>query len=310
MSRLAFAVVAVLVAAAQAKTILEIAESLPQFSTLVAVAGQAGIAPLLSAAGYKTVFAPTNEAFAAVGNNTVAWLVNPHNQQHLLSTLYYHISPFSITTAQLQDGGKVTTLDATREGAQTLAVSGSGSNIKVNNALITLANVAASNGYIQVVDHVLVPQNIDFPQNDIVKTAIATPILSTLVKAVVAAGLASALSSPNGPYVVFAPTDEAFAAVPAQVLNCLLNNVKALQDVLLFHVASGYVYSEQVGQATTVTTLAGKPITLDASGPGITINYGSGFAPAQVVLGNVDTSNGVVHVINKVLFDNSGPCKA
>ena len=78
----------------------------------------AGIAPLLGAPGFKTVFAPTNDAFAALPNTTVAWLVNPHNQQHLLSTLYYHISPFSITTNELRSGERIPTLDTGREGTE------------------------------------------------------------------------------------------------------------------------------------------------------------------------------------------------
>jgi len=202
----------------------------------------------------------------------------------------------------------VNTLDLVGGAPEQALVTKSSKGLAVNNALITQADVIASNGVIQVIDRVLVPTNIDLPQRDIVQTAIATPPLSTLVKAVTAAGLAKALSQPNGPYVVFAPTDEAFAAVPAKVLNCLLSNVKALQDVLLFHVASGYVYAEQVANGATITTLAGKPISFGVKGGTISINYGSGFAPSHVVIPNVDTSNGVVHVIDRVLFDNTGPC--
>lgn len=306
--RAVLALLAVL-AVAQADTILQIAQSLPQFSTLVAVAGQAGIAPLLSAPGYKTVFAPTNEAFGQLGNNTLAWITNQHNQQHLLSTLYYHITPGALTTSFFQDGQRIPTLDGTSQGALVVGVSGSPGNFRVNGAKINPADVIASNGVIQVIDKVLVPENIDLPARDIVQTAIAVPILSTLVKAVTAAGLAGALSQPNGPYVVFAPTDAAFAAVPAQVLNCLLNNKQALTQVLLFHVVQGLVYSEQIVNGTTVPTLAAKPLTLNVVGSQVQVSYGQGFPASKVILPNVDTSNGVVHVIDRVLFDNTGPCK-
>jgi uncharacterized surface protein with fasciclin (FAS1) repeats len=308
MSRLVF--LAAVLVAAQADTILQIAQSLPQFSTLVAVAGQAGIAPLLSAAGDKTVFAPTNDAFAQLGNNTLAWITNQHNQQHLLATLYYHITAGAWTTANFQSSQKVNTLDLSKGQPEQATVTKTASGFNVNSASITTADVAASNGVIQVINGVLVPSNIDLPSQDIVQTAVATPALSTLVKAVSAAGLVSALSKPNGPYVVFAPTDAAFAAVPSSVLSCLLSNPKALADVLLFHVASGYVYSEQVANGASITTLAGKPISFSVNGGSISISYGSGFTPSNVVLPNVDTANGVVHVIDRVLFDNTGPCAA
>jgi len=297
-----------IVAASQAATILDIAKSLPQFSTLVAAASKAGIADLLSAPGFKTVFAPTNDAFAQLGNTTAAWILNEHNQQHLLSTLYYHIAPGALTSSTFRPGQEITTLDSTREGDLRVQITGSGSSTRVNNARITTFDVIASNGVIQVIDRVLVPANIDIPQNDIVHTAIAVPALSTLVKAVVAAGLVPALSNPNGPYVVFAPTDEAFAAVPSKVLECLLKNVEALKSVLLLHVVSGQVYSEQVSNGAVVTTLAGKPLTLDVKGATVTVTINSRIPSSNVVIPNVDTSNGVVHVIDRVLFDNTGPC--
>jgi uncharacterized surface protein with fasciclin (FAS1) repeats len=303
-------ILAALLVAAHAETILQIAQSLPQFSTLVAVAGQAGIAPLLSAPGDKTVFAPTNDAFGLLGNNTLGWITNEHNQQHLLSTLYYHITAGSWTTADFKPPQYINTLDSTYGRPEQAVVVKNSKGYVINNALVTTADVAASNGVIQVIDRVLVPTNIDFPQRDIVHTAIETPILSTLVKAVTAAGLAGALSQPNGPYVVFAPTDAAFAAVPSKVLSCLLSNPKALAEVLLFHVASGYVYSEQVASGASITTLAGKPISFSVKGGSISISYGSGFPASNVILANVDTSNGVVHVIDRVLFDNTGPCAA
>jgi transforming growth factor-beta-induced protein len=170
------------------------------------------------------------------------------------------------------------------------------------------ADVAASNGVIQVIDHVLIPSNIALPSKDIVQTAQATPPLSTLVKAVVAASLAAALSQPNGPFTVFAPLDTAFAAVPSQVLSCLLSNPDALRVLLLSHVVSGLVYSSDIPTFTTVTTLSGKQLSLSVRGTVVSIVYSTLLFPSNVVIPNVDTSNGVVHVIDRVLFDNSGPC--
>ncbi len=179
--------------------------------------------------------------------------------------------------------------------------------LRINDARVSPADVAASNGVIQVIDRVLVPANIGLPSKDIVGTAEATPVLSTLVKAVVAAGLASALSQPNGPYTVFAPLDSAFAAVPANILNCLLSKPEALKTVLLSHVVSGLVYSSDIPPTAEVTTLSGKQLTLTIKGNSVAITYG-GFPASNVVLADVDTSNGAVHVIDRVIFDNTGPC--
>jgi uncharacterized surface protein with fasciclin (FAS1) repeats len=307
MQTIIVALVAV-IAAVNGATILQIAQSNPAFSTLVSVAAKTGIAPLLGNTGFKTVFAPTNEAFGKLGNNTLGWITNDHNQQHLLSTLYYHIAPGQLKSTDFKPPQNVLTLDQSLEGPLHVTVTADASGVKVNQASVTQANVIADNGVIHVINGVLVPSNIHLPSNDIVQTAIATPALSTLVKAVVAAGLANALSQPNGPYVVFAPTDAAFAAVPSTVLNCLLGNPAALRQVLLFHVAEGFVYSEAIQTGTTVNTLAGKSISFTSTGGVISINYGSGFTPSNVVIPNVDTSNGVVHVIDRVLFDNTGPC--
>lgn len=293
-----------LVAVANAATILQLAQSLPEFKTLVSVASRAGVAPLLNATGLKTVFAPTNDAFAALGKNTLAWITNERNRQHLVSTLYYHITPGALTTSLLRSGQQLPTLD---EGTHPLTISGSAPNFNVEQAKITSADVIASNGVVQVINQVLVPSNIGLPRFDIVSTAAGVTELATLVKAVTAAGLVRALSQPNGPFTVFAPTDAAFAAVPPTVLQCLLSNPRALADVLRFHVVPGsFIYSEQIPLVSAVQTLAGKAVGIKVYGNTIFINFGVGVS--TVVTPNVDTSNGVVHVVNTVLFDNTGPC--
>jgi uncharacterized surface protein with fasciclin (FAS1) repeats len=129
---------------------------------------------------------------------------------------------------------------------------------------------------------------------DIVGVASATPDLSTLVTAVQAAGLVSTLQG-TGPYTVFAPTNEAFAALPAGVVDKLLLscNKDALTKVLTYHVVSGKVMSTDI-QPGNVATVEGQKIKLGTSG-GVTVN------DANVVTADVPASNGVVHVIDKVL---------
>ena len=129
---------------------------------------------------------------------------------------------------------------------------------------------------------------------DIVGVAAGTADLSTLVKAVTAADLVSTLQG-EGPYTVFAPTNDAFAALPAGVVDTLLLpcNKDALTKVLTYHVVSGKVESMDI-QPADVKTVEGQSVTLATDG-GVTVNG------ANVVQADVPASNGVVHVIDQVL---------
>ena len=132
------------------------------------------------------------------------------------------------------------------------------------------------------------------PQANIVETAITAGSFSTLVTAVEAADLAATLST-GGPYTVFAPTDEAFAALPAGTLDQLLQNPDQLREILLYHVVSGEVLAADVISLTSATTLEGTTVAIDATN-GVKIN------DANVIQADVLASNGVIHVIDKVLL--------
>jgi len=133
---------------------------------------------------------------------------------------------------------------------------------------------------------------------DIVTTAIATPELSTLVAAVTAAELVETLQS-AGPFTVFAPVNEAFAALPAGTVDTLLlpENQADLQGVLTYHVVAGAVMAADLVDGMIVETVNGESITINLSPEGVTINDS-----ANVVIADVMTSNGVVHVIDGVLL--------
>ena len=134
-------------------------------------------------------------------------------------------------------------------------------------------------------------------QQNIVELAIATPELSTLVAAIQAAGLVETLSG-DGPFTVFAPTNDAFAALPDGTLDTLLlaENVADLTSVLTYHVVSGEVFSRDLGDGQVVETLNGGSLRVSINDDGVFING------AQVVTADVDASNGVVHVIDSVLI--------
>ena len=132
-------------------------------------------------------------------------------------------------------------------------------------------------------------------QKNIVQTAVAAGQFKTLVSLVKQAGLAGALSGP-GPLTVFAPTDAAFAKVPKSTLAALAKNKAELKAVLLYHVVKGKVTASQASMLTSATTLEGASLPIRVSGSKV---YVGG---AQVIKADVMASNGVIHVINKVLI--------
>jgi uncharacterized surface protein with fasciclin (FAS1) repeats len=133
--------------------------------------------------------------------------------------------------------------------------------------------------------------------NDIVDTAVAAGNFNTLVAAVQAAGLEDTLRGP-GPFTVFAPTDAAFANLPAGTVDALLlpENQAQLQNILLYHVVSGEFKASDVVQRTSLTTVQGQDIT-------ITVNNGSVMIDnANVTVTDIACSNGVIHVIDAVIL--------
>ena len=136
---------------------------------------------------------------------------------------------------------------------------------------------------------------------DIVTTAANTPTLSTLVAAVTAGELVETLQG-AGPFTVFAPTNQAFAALPDGTVDTLLlpENIADLQGILTYHVVPGAVMSTDLTDGMVVETVNGESITINVSDAGVSINGSANVAMADIV-----TSNGVVHVIDGVLLPAS-----
>ncbi len=129
---------------------------------------------------------------------------------------------------------------------------------------------------------------------NIPQTAASAGSFTTLLTALEAAGLSQTLGS-EGPFTVFAPTDDAFAALPAGTVEALLADPDALAQILLYHVLAGEVLAADVVNLTSATTLQGSDVTIDAS-MGVKVN------DANVIQADVLASNGVIHVIDKVLL--------
>jgi uncharacterized surface protein with fasciclin (FAS1) repeats len=133
------------------------------------------------------------------------------------------------------------------------------------------------------------------PAMNIVETAISAGSFNTLVAALKAAGLVETLSGP-GPFTVFAPTDEAFAQIPADQLNALLADKEALTAVLTYHVVAGKVMAEDVVKLSSATTVNGQDVEIKVMDGKVMIDG------AQVTTADIDTTNGVIHVIDKVIL--------
>lgn len=273
------------------------------FNALVAAADKAGLVPALSGSSASlTVFAPTDAAFTSLAtslgfasaNAMVAALDGPT----LAKILQYHVLPTKKLAADLATGGATQATLYTFEGsAATLALDTS-AGVKItdevlNVATVTSANVPASNGVIHVIDKVLVPPGV----LNVVQMAQANPAFSTLVGAVVSANLQGALADPAATLTVFAPTNDAFAAIASTVATLTPTQ---LSTVLTYHVLGSQVLAAGIPFGTPVTTLANQDITINAGTPP-TITDTTATA-ASIVATDVRASNGVIHVIGKVLI--------
>ncbi len=263
--------------------IVERASLTPDVATLVAAVGAADLAGVLSGPGPFTVFAPVNDAFADVD---VATLLEPGNRGLLQDILTYHVIPGEVRAADLVDGAAVGTVEG---GTVTIDLDG---GPKVNGAKIVATDIETDNGVIHLIDGVLLESL------DIVQRASIESDVSTLVTAVGAADLAGVLSGP-GPFTVFAPVNDAFAGIPAEQIGRLLapENQALLQKVLTYHVIPGEVRAADLVDGAAVGTVEGGTVTIDLDG-------GPKVNGANIIATDIETENGVIHLIDGVLLEN------
>lgn len=266
--------------------IVATAQAAGTFNTLVAALKAADLEATLKGPGPFTVFAPTDAAFAKLPAGTVESLLRPENKAKLTAILTYHV-----VAGRVASGDVVGLVTAKSVEGRDIKVSVSGSTVKLNDATVTTVDIAASNGIIHVIDTVLLP-----PENAVV-TAEAKGF-STLTAAIKAAELEATLSGP-GPFTVFAPTDAAFAKLPAGTLQTLLMpaNKAQLQAILKYHVVAGRVFAADVVKLTSATTVNGASLAIKVEGDAVKLNGSTTVTGTDVL-----TSNGVVHVIDTVLL--------
>lgn len=269
-------------------TIVEIATSDNDFSILVAALTKANLVTTLQGNGPFTVFAPTNAAFTQLLNDLGVGSLDDLTAEQLEPILLNHVVGAKVLSSDLSNG-YVSTLSPGFGISQVSLQVNIDNNVTLNGtSLVTTADVEASNGVVHVINKVLLPPTV-------VDIAINNSNFSILVDAVVKADLATTLNG-DGPFTVFAPTNDAFQALFNDLGISGIDDLTAadLTPILLYHVVSGNVLSSDLATGD-VTTLNGSDISIDV-GNGVSINNNT-----NVVLANVQGTNGVVHVINKVL---------
>jgi uncharacterized surface protein with fasciclin (FAS1) repeats len=320
------AVMVVGVTSAQDQNIVEVAVGNEDFTTLVSLVQAAGLVDVLASPDFTwTVFAPTNDAFAKVPASVLEALGN--DAALLTRVLTYHVTEGALDSATLleQAAAESMEMEAVGEpttGSQLSFTATEDGTLYVDGAKVVIADVAASNGVIHAIDRVLIPADIaaavpsilgvdgDVSGLNIAEIAVSNENFSTLVSLVSAAGLVDVLASPDFTWTVFAPTNEAFANVPEEVLTALAADPALLTRVLTYHVVEGAVLSTDVIGMSEDMMAAAESMEMEAvgeptMGSELTFTVLSNGAirvdDARVLVADIAASNGVIHIIDSVL---------
>ena len=299
------------------------AASTGDHSSLVAALAHANLVGVLSAEGPYTVFAPTDSAFEEIGLNLSDFDTDEENDT-LAKILSYHVTMGSVMASELEDGMEINSLI---QEPITVNIYGQGAVVLNGEASVTTADVETSNGIIHIIDKVLMPPSMspDTPSEgeicydmdthtvdltktaetcdkmwtsavDIPTTAAATTIHTSLVAAITKANLTETLKG-EGPFTVFAPSDAAFEDAG---INLDDFDAETLANILTYHVVGGKVMSTDLSNGMRATALNGGILAFSISEGNVSVNG------AKVVLADVPVSNGVIHVIDKVMIPPAG----
>jgi len=298
--------------------IVETAAAAGNFTTLLAAAEAADLVDALKSEGPLTVFAPTDEAFAALPEGTVEALLQDIDA--LTAILTYHVTVGAIDAEAVTQETTIPTLN----GAElSVMVMGDGT-VKIDDATVITADIQTSNGIIHVIDAVVIPganqssktvamQSVGsyygggwigyLIQNGRLQwltkwlnlyTVTRLSGLKTLGIAIDVAGLKNTVKR-GGPFTLFGPTDAAFGALPEGTLDALIADPETLSNILLYHVVAGKVTSSDVVNLTEATMVNGGTVDITVDG-GVMVN------DANVVVVDIMARNGIIHIIDKVLI--------
>ena len=283
----------------------------PLLSTLVTAVTEAGLVDTLNGPGPFTIFAPVNDAFAAIPADQLDAILA--DKDLLTSILTYHVVSGEYDAAALGAAGMLETVN----GAE-LTFGADGTT--VNDAKVLCSDVVTANATVHIIDTVLTPPadeaagmlapsgpacsavpadgagSFDGMAQDPAATAASNnPVLSTLVTAVTEAGLVDTLNG-DGPFTIFAPSNDAFAAIPAEQLSAILADKDLLTSILTYHVVAGEkMSSADLIAAGTVTTVNGEDLTITDDGGALMVNGAASLCM------DIPTANATVHIIDMVL---------
>jgi transforming growth factor-beta-induced protein len=263
--------------------------------------------------GTFTVFAPTNDAFGKLPSDTLDGLMKPENKAQLVDILTYHVLPEQVLSTQLRSFQRVATVEGQnlhiyKDSRRGVRVTPDGKDFKT----VTAADNLATNGVAHIIDGVLLPPASPATTTaapklpNIVELAESVKDLSTLVSAVVAGDLVDTLS--GGTFTVFAPTNDAFAALPAGTLDSLMKpeNKKELVDILTYHVLPKKALADDLDLFQAETTVEGKPLHVQKWGGVVKVGRSLASADLKTVTAADNlASNGVAHIIDGVLLPPS-----
>jgi transforming growth factor-beta-induced protein len=280
------------------KSIVDVATENGSFTTLITALQTTGLDETLADLDATfTVFAPTDAAFALLGEDAINALLA--DSDALSDILLYHLILASEVDSSAAIAAAGSKIDMANGDQASLSLTGDLLNINLSK--VTIADVMADNGVIHIIDAVLLPPaEAGEPTLNIVETAIEDGRFTTLVAALGAADLATALANPDADFTVFAPTDDAFDALGQGTTNALLANIPELTTILQKHVISG----AQVDALTAMTLNGSEATTLGGDSVDIAIVDGQlTVGGTNVIITDIYTTNGIIHVIDAVIAE-------
>jgi uncharacterized surface protein with fasciclin (FAS1) repeats len=269
-----------------APTVTELVVNDPNFSILEAAVVKAGLADALSTTNPITVFAPNNAAFNASGITESVIASLP--VATVDSILKYHVLTAFVPSSNVPASDAVTTLLGTR-----LFASRNNNGVFVNGLRVSPADIEARNGVVHVIERVLIP-----PTQTIAGIAVADTTFSILVAAVSRLGLVPTLSGP-GKFTVFAPTNAAFRAAGITDVNAV--PLATLDAVVKYHVLATNVFASDLTSGARIPSLQGGNVEVEVSPARVKVST-STQPFSNIAVANITATNGVIHVIDRVLL--------
>lgn len=273
------------------RSLASVVSESPQLNILARAIQKTDLLQTLDEEGPFTLFAPSDAAFAKLPEGFLEELLKEGNEDILAAILQYHIISGKVRSGSLIDGQVAATLQG-----ENFVISTS-DGVKVNGALVATPDIAAGNGMIHIVDEVLMP--LSMQSKNITQLVLANENLSFLASALESADLINSLSQERA-FTLFAPTNDAFEALPKDVLTNLLKpeNKEVLGSLLGFHVIGTKLMANDFQNGQKIITTQGESMTVEFD-DGVKIN-------GAVITGpDVEATNGVIHLVNKVILPPS-----